>query len=71
MPGKLEQDPIRNPWTVRRTFWAFPNTKHINIYTSKALISGNFGKEALTLVEMVVIVSTVVIPSDTRAAVAS
>ena len=47
------------------------NTKHINMYTSSALISGIFGNEALTLVDIVVIVSTVVIPRDTRAAVAS
>ena len=35
------------------------------------LISGIFGKEARTFVDIVVIVNTVVIPSETLAAVAS
>ena len=46
-------------------------TKQMSMYTSSALMSGILGSEARTLVEMVVIVKTVVMPSETRAAVAS
>ena len=43
----------------------------MSIYTSRAFISGILGSDALTFVDIVVIVNTVVIPNETRAAVAS